>query len=93
MVCHYGHGMSWVWPFVSICQIPDQELVQCVLVQIWPQAQEVLRIQAKFIRSRDTSIVAVVKCTERFKTIGDFAFLDEVATKPGLSDLAPRQGR
>lgn len=85
--------MSWVWPFLSICQIPDQELVQCVLVQIWPQAQEVLRIQAKFIRSRDTSIVAVVKCTERFKTIGDFAFLDEVATKPGLSDLAPRQGR
>ena len=30
---------------------------------------------------------------QRFKTIGDFAFLDEVATKPGLSDLAPRQGR
>ena len=54
------------------------------------QAAEVMRIQAKFVRKRDASIVAVVKCTERFKTIGDFAFLDRVATKVDLIDLPPR---
>ena len=49
-----------------------------------------MRIQAQFVRKRDASIVAVVKCTERFKTIGDFAFLDQVATKEDLVDLPPR---
>ena len=42
-------------------------------VLVWqdaPQAEEVKKIQAKFVRNPDTSIVAIVKCTERFKTIG-----------------------
>ena len=67
-----------------------QTISNMALQSLWRCEADVQRIQAKFVRNTDTSIVAVVKCTERFKTIGDFTFLETVATNPELSDLPPR---
>eukprot|EP00913_Durusdinium_trenchii_P011949 g11224.t1 len=80
--------------------VPDLEMIDMPGIIAHPnpkdpaeiaQAEEVERIQAKFVRNRNMAIVAVVKCTERFKTIADFKFLDDVATKEGLVDLPPRR--
>jgi hypothetical protein len=53
-------------------------------------AASIRTIQANYVRDPRSAVIAVVKCTERFKTVSDFAFMDAVAKDEGLGEFPPR---